>query len=228
MPNGLFAPRTALAPAWSVKSVISGFALLAVALLLPAFGAAAPAAPHTIVFFGDSLTFGYGLDDPAAEAYPAVIQKKIDDAHLHYRVVNAGLSGETSAGGLRRVDWILRQPIDIFVLALGANDGLRGISPSVTHANLKAIIEHVRARYPDAKLVIAGMMMPPSMGPDYAKEFDLIFPTLAREEHLTLIPFLLDGVAAHDDLNQADRIHPTAAGHVIVANNVWKVLRPLL
>ncbi len=183
---------------------------------------------RTIVFFGDSLTFGYGLDDPGAEAYPALIQKKIAEAHLNYRVVNAGLSGETTAGGLRRVDWVLRQPIDVFVLALGGNDGLRGLAPAVTAENLKAIVGHVRAKYPAAKIVLAGMQMPPSMGPDYARDFGAIFPALAREEHLTLIPFLLEGVGGREDLNQADRIHPTAAGHEVVAENVWKVLRPLL
>ena len=182
----------------------------------------------TIVFFGDSLTFGYGLDDPAAEAYPALIQQKLDAAHLPYRAVNAGLSGETSAGGLRRIDWILRQRIDIFVLALGANDGLRGIEPAVTRANLEAILDRVRVRNPAAKLIVAGMMMPPSMGSDYARDFDALFPTVAKSHHAILIPFLLAGVGGHPDLNQADGIHPTAAGHKIVADTVWQYLRPLL
>jgi acyl-CoA thioesterase-1 len=182
----------------------------------------------TIVFFGDSLTFGYGLDDPAAEAYPALIQQKLAAAHLPWRAVNAGLSGETSAGGLRRVDWILRQRIDVFVLALGANDGLRGIEPAVTRANLEAILARVRAKYPAARLVVAGMMMPPSMGADYARDFAAIFPVVAEKFHATLIPFLLANVAAHPDLNQPDGIHPTPAGHAIVATTVWKYLHPLL
>lgn len=182
----------------------------------------------TIVFFGDSLTAGYGLDDPASESYPARIEQKIADAHLPWRVVNAGLSGETSAGGLRRVDWILRQPIDVFVLALGANDGLRGIEPSVTRDNLQAIVDRVRQKYPAAKIVLAGMMMPASLGPDYARDYGQIFPDLAAKNHLTFIPFLLEGVGGRDELNQPDRIHPTAAGAAIVADNVWKILRPLL
>ncbi|HVU26014.1 MAG TPA: arylesterase [Opitutus sp.] len=182
----------------------------------------------TIVFFGDSLTYGYGLDDPAADAYPALIQQKLDDAHLPYRAVNAGLSGETSAGGLRRIDWILRQPIEVFVLALGANDGLRGIEPAVTRANLEAILERVRAKNPAAKLVVAGMLMPPNLGADYTRDFAAIFPAVAEKFHATLIPFLLADVAAHPDLNQADGIHPTAAGHAIVAAAVWAQLRPLL
>jgi len=182
----------------------------------------------TIVFFGDSLTAGYGLDDPANEAYPAQIGKKIEMAHLPYRVVNAGLSGETSAGGLRRVDWILRQPVDIFVLALGGNDGLRGIEPAVSRANLQGIIDRVRGKYPGVKLVIAGMMIPPSMGQDYAREFAATFPELAKKNHASFVPFLLEGVGGSEELNQPDRIHPTARGHAIIAETVWKILQPLL
>jgi acyl-CoA thioesterase-1 len=190
--------------------------------------AAASASTKTIVFFGDSLTAGYGLDDPTTEAFPARIDEKITREHLDYRVVAAGLSGETSAGGLRRVDWILRQPVDIFVLALGANDGLRGIEPSVTSANLQGIIDRVRQKNPATQIVLAGMMMPPSMGPDYAQEFSAIYPELAQKNHATLVPFLLEGVGGRDELNQPDRIHPTAEGHAILADNVWKTLRPLL
>ncbi len=190
--------------------------------------AATAAATKTIVFFGDSLTAGYGLDEPDAQAYPALIAAKIEQAHLPYRVVNAGLSGETSAGGLRRVDWILRQRVDVFVLALGANDGLRGIEPTVTRTNLQGIIDKVRARDPAAKIVLAGMMMPPSMGSDYARAYDAIFPELARKNGLAFVPFLLEGVGGDTDLNQADGIHPTARGHAILADTVWRVLRPLL
>jgi acyl-CoA thioesterase-1 len=182
----------------------------------------------TIVCFGDSLTAGYGLDDPMTDAYPALLQQKISAAHLPYRVVNAGLSGETSAGGLRRVDWILRQPIDVFVLALGANDGLRGIEPAITRANLQGILDKVRAKAPSAQLVVAGMMMPPSMGEDYAWEFRAVFPAIAEKNHAAFIPFLLENVGSIERLNQADRIHPNPAGHAIVADNVWKILRPLL
>jgi acyl-CoA thioesterase-1 len=187
-----------------------------------------PVETRTIVFFGDSLTEGYGLDDPATDAYPAQVQKKITDAQLPWRVVNAGLSGETTAGGLRRVDWILRLPVDIFVLALGGNDGLRGIDPKVTRANLQGIIDRVRAKNPAAKIVLAGMMMPPSMGEDYARDFSAIYPTLAEKNHLILVPFLLDGVGGHIELNQADGIHPTPEGAAKVAETVWKTLRPLL
>lgn len=191
-------------------------------------GSSAPLAAKTIVFFGDSLTAGYGLDDPSTEAFPARIAEKLAPSHPGWRVVNAGLSGETSAGGLRRVDWVLRQPIDIFVLALGANDGLRGIEPAVTRENLQGIIDRVRARYPAAKIVLAGMMMPPSMGPDYAREFSEVFLALAEKNHLAFVPFLLAGVGGDEALNQSDRIHPTARGHQLVAENVWKVLQPLL
>lgn len=184
--------------------------------------------PRTIVFFGDSLTAGYGLDDPSTEAYPALVQRKIDDAHLPWRIVNAGLSGETTAGGLRRVDWILRQPVDVFVLALGGNDGLRGIEPAVSTANLQGIIDRVRARYPAAQIVIAGMQMPPTMGETYARDFSAVYPALAEKNHLPLIPFLLADVGGHTDLNQPDGIHPTAEGAAKVADTVWRSLRPLL
>jgi acyl-CoA thioesterase-1 len=198
------------------------------ALLICGTAALHAAETRTIVFFGDSLTAGLGLDNPAAEAYPALVQQKLDAAHLACRVVNAGLSGETTAGGLRRVDWILRQPVDIFVLALGANDGLRGIDPAASQANLVAILERVRAKYPAARLVVAGMQMPPGMGPDYADAFQKIFPAAAEKSGATLIPFLLDGVAGVPDLNQNDGIHPNTRGAALVADNVWKVLRPLL
>lgn len=190
---------------------------------------AAETAPvRTIVFFGDSLTAGLGLDDPDEDAYPALIRKKITAEHLPWRVVNAGLSGETTAGGRRRVDWILRQPVDVFVLALGGNDGLRGIEPAVSQENLQAIIDRVRAKYPSAKILLAGMQIPPSMGEDYARAFAAMYPALADKNKLPLIPFLLAGVGGHADLNQADGIHPTPAGHVVVAETVWQALRPLL
>lgn len=183
---------------------------------------------RTILFFGDSLTAGHGLNNPSAEAYPALIQKKLDAAGLPWRVINAGLSGETTAGGLRRVDWILRQPADIFVLALGANDGLRGIRPEVSRANLEQIFARVRAKYPDANLILAGMQMPSQMGADFARAFQQMFPTLAEESGATLIPFLLDGVGGRPELNLRDGIHPNVEGHAIIAETVWKFLRPLL
>ena len=182
----------------------------------------------TVIFFGDSLTAGYGLEEPAAEAFPALIQQKITASRLSWRVVNAGLSGETTAGGLRRVDWILRQPVDVFVLALGGNDGLRGIDPAVTRANLQGIIDRVRAHNPKVKIVLAGMMMPANMGEDYVRAFHDLYPSLAEKNGVALVPFLLGGVGGNPELNQRDGIHPTARGHVIVAENVWKVLHPLL
>ncbi len=206
---------------------VAWFRILACLGVLGAFVARA-AEPRTIVFFGDSLTAGYGLDDPGTQAYPALIQEKINGAGLAWRVVNAGLSGETTAGGLRRIDWILRQPVDLFVLALGANDGLRGISPAVSRANLQQIIERVRAKNPATTIVVAGMQMPPGMGADFVQEYQAIFPAVAEKNHATFLPFLLEGVGGSARLNQADRIHPTAEGHAMIAENVWKLLRPLL
>ncbi len=199
-------------------------------LLSLALGAlrAADTAPKTVLFFGDSLTAGYGLDDAIAEAFPGLIQRKITDAGLNYRVINAGLSGETTAGGIRRIDWILRTPVDVFVLELGGNDGLRGLPPAVAAKNLQGIIDKVRAKNPAVKLVIAGMQMPTSMGDGYTREFAAIFPALAEANQATLIPFLLDGVGGVPALNQPDGVHPTAAGHAIVAETVWKTLGPLL
>lgn len=187
-----------------------------------------PAAPRTVLFFGDSLTAGHGLNDPANEAYPGLIQKKISASGLDWRVVNAGSSGETTAGGLRRVDWILRQPVDVFVLALGGNDGLRGVPPATSASNLQGIIDRVRKKYPAAKIVLAGMMMPPSMGEDYSKAFAAIYPALAEKNGTALVPFLLQGVGGIAALNQSDRIHPTPKGQAIIAETVWKTLRPLL
>jgi acyl-CoA thioesterase-1 len=204
--------------------LLFGGALCATAVRPAAVGAE----PQTIVFFGDSLTYGYGLDDPGAEAYPALIAQKIAAAQLPWRVVNAGLSGDTSAGGLRRINWVLQRPIDLLVLALGANDGLRGIAPDVTHDNLRGIVRRVREKDPNARIVLVGMRLPDSLGADYAAAFAAIFPDLAREEKLPLIPFLLAGVAGRPELNGPDAIHPTAAGHRMVAETVWQTLQPLL
>ena len=199
-------------------------------LLWLALGAAAPAAdaPRTLVFFGDSLTAGYGLDDPATESFPALIQARIDAARLPWRTVNAGLSGETTAGGLRRVEWILRQPVALFVLALGGNDGLRGLEPAVTAANLQAIIDRVHARSPDARIVLAGLQLPPTMGEDYTRAFAALYPALAARNRLVLVPFLLEGVGGRAELNQPDGIHPNAEGAARVAATLWQTLQPLL
>jgi len=182
----------------------------------------------TVLFFGDSLTAGYGLDDPATDAYPSVIQKKIAQEGFSYKVVNAGNSGETSAGGRGRIDWVLKQKVDVFVLELGANDGLRGIPVAETTRNLQAIIDRVKAKYPNAKMVMAGMQIPPSMGVAYAKQFRDVFPKLAVKNDMLLIPFLLEGVGGNAKLNQADGIHPTAEGAKIVAGNVWSILKGVL
>ena len=180
----------------------------------------------TIIFFGNSLTAGYGLSP--SQAFPALIQKKIDSLGLPYKVVNAGVSGETSSGGNSRIDWILRQPVDVFVLELGANDGLRGIPPSETKKSLQSIINKVKAKYPGAQLVLTGMQMPPSMGQQYAKEFRDIYPELANKNLITLVPFILEGVGGELKLNQEDGIHPTEEGHKLLAENVWRELKGLL
>jgi acyl-CoA thioesterase I len=180
-----------------------------------------------IVFFGNSLTAGYGIDP--GEAFPALIQNRIDSLGMGYTVVNAGVSGETTATGVNRVEWVIAQnPPDVFVLELGGNDGLRGIPVEETKKNLLAIIEKVRGKYPDAKIVLAGMMIPPNMGPAYSKDFMAVFPTVAKEGNVKLIPFLLDKVGGEPELNLPDGIHPTEAGHKIVAETVWGVLREVL
>ena len=189
-------------------------------------GVLTAAETKTLVFFGDSLTAGYGVDPD--EAYPALIQNKIEMAGLSWRVVNAGLSGETTAGGLRRLDWILRQKVDVFVIELGGNDGLRGIAPAVTRSNLKRMIARIRQQSPGVRVVIAGMLLPTNMGPEHTREFAAIFPETARESGAVLIPFLLDGVGGNPSLNLPDGIHPTAAGHKIIAETVWRTLQPLL
>jgi len=179
-----------------------------------------------ILIFGDSITAGYGLSPD--QAYPAILNKKLTDLQKDYKVIGSGLSGETSAGGLSRIDWVLRQPVDIFIVELGANDGLRGLPLEETRKNLQAIIDRVKRKYPAAKIVIAGMMVPPNMGPAYSEKFQKIFPELAKKNNATLIPFLLQDVAGNEKLNQADGIHPTAAGHKILADNVYKAITPLL
>jgi len=180
----------------------------------------------TILFFGNSLTAGYGLDP--AESFPSLIQQKIESAQLNYKAVNAGVSGETTSGGTARIDWILKQPVDVFVLELGANDGLRGIPVSETKKNLQAIIDKVKKKYPQAKLVLAGMQIPPNMGQEYSLSFRNIFSELAKKNDMALVPFLLEGVGGIRELNQPDGIHPTAEGAKIVAQNVWSVLEPIL
>ncbi|NNL85286.1 MAG: arylesterase [Myxococcales bacterium] len=197
------------------------------AKIAPGAGVAPLTTPERVILFlGTSLTAGYGL--PAGEGFPARIQEKIDEAELTYRVVNAGVSGDTSAGALRRLDWLLRQPISVLVVELGANDMLRGQRISAMRANLQAIVDRVAESQPSAKLVVAGMRAAPNLGTDYASEFEASFRELAERNRGALIPFLLEGVAGRPELNQSDGIHPTAEGQRIVASNVWKVLEPLL
>lgn len=181
----------------------------------------------TILCFGDSLTAGYGLDD-INEAYPALLQARIDSLGLNYTVINSGLSGETSAGGKSRINWVLKQPVDIFLLELGANDGLRGVPLSETRANLQAIIDAVKKKNTETKIILAGMQLPPNMGSEYTTEFKTIFPELADKNNLSLIPFLLKDVGGIAALNQADGIHPTTEGQKILADNVWEVMKNVL
>ena len=183
-------------------------------------------AKQNILFFGTSLTAGLGLDP--SEAYPALIQNRIDSLKLPYNVINAGLSGETSAAGKSRIDWLLKQKIDVFVLELGANDGLRGIAVAETTKNLQAIIDAVKSKYPDVKMVMAGMQVPPNMGSTYANDFKEMFPKLAAKNNMVLVPFLLDKVGGVPALNQPDGIHPTAEGDKILAENVWVKLKDIL
>ncbi len=192
----------------------------------PASAPRAKSAAPVVVFLGTSLTAGLGLDD--SEGYPALIQEKIDSAGLAFRVINAGVSGETSAGGLRRLDWLLQQPLHVLVIELGANDALRGQELAATRANLQQIIDRTRSAYPAVQILIAGMQAPPNLGAKYTREFREMFPALARRNRAALIPFLLDGVAAVPALNQADGMHPNEEGERIVAENVWRVLEPIL
>ena len=185
-----------------------------------------PVKQQNILFFGTSLTAGYGLDQN--EAYPALIQQKIDSLGLSYQVINGGLSGETSAAGKSRIDWLLKQPVTVFVLELGANDGLRGIPVAETTTNLQAIIDKVRKKYPQVKLVLTGMQVPPNMGQKYAADFREMFKKLAEKNNMVYVPFLLEGVGGVPKLNQADGIHPTAEGQKILAENVWVKLKHVI
>ena len=179
-----------------------------------------------ILFFGTSLTAGMGLEPE--EAFPAFIQQKIDSLDLNYEVINAGLSGETSAAGKNRIGWVLNQKVDVFVLEIGANDGLRGVPIAETRKNLQAIIDTVRSKNADTEILLAGMQIPPNMGRAYATEFRELFPSLAQENDLYLIPFLLEDVGGNPQLNQPDGIHPTVEGQKILAKNVWEVLEPVI
>ena len=184
------------------------------------------AGKQTILFLGDSLTSGYGLS--VEVAFPAVIQAKIDSLGWNYKVINAGISGETTSAGLSRMDWMLKRRVDVLVIGLGANDGLRGVPIEVTRGNLQGIIDRTRRSYPEVKILLAGMRVPPNLGPEYATEFTAIYPELAEKNKATLVPFLLEGIGGIAELNLPDGIHPTAMGHRIIAENVWEALEPLM
>lgn len=194
--------------------------------LLCALSAFAQEPTKSIIFLGDSLSAGYGVKPN--ESFPALIGEKIRAAQLPYTVENAGLSGDTTAGGLRRIDWLLQRKIDLLVVELGGNDGLRGLPVNAIKTNLQAIIEKVRAKNPEVKIVIAGMQIPPNLGAEYAKGFADVFGEVARANKAALIPFLLEGVGGMREFNQADSIHPTAEGHRAIAETVWRTLEPLL
>ena len=213
--------RTQLKSRGRFIACISFALLLSVVLSI---GAAPPA--RVILFLGDSITAGYGLD--ISQAYPALIQQKIDAQQWPFKVVNAGQSGDTTAGGVNRIDWLLRSRIDVLVLELGANDGLRGVPADTILKNLQAIIDRVKTKYPAAKIIIAGMKVPPNMGNSYSKAFESVFPSVAKKNNAPLIPFILEGVGGVSELNQPDGIHPTVRGQQMVAANVWKVLEPVL
>ena len=180
----------------------------------------------TILFFGNSLTAGYGIDPE--ESFAGRIQTRLDSLEKDFRVINGGLSGETTAGGLSRLDWFLEEEPYLFVLELGGNDGLRGIALTETKKNLLAIVDKVQAKYPNTKIILAGMQIPPNMGQEYTEEFKAIYPAVAKEKNIELIPFLLEGVAGNPDLNLPDGIHPTAEGHRLVMETLWPYISKAL
>jgi acyl-CoA thioesterase-1 len=182
----------------------------------------------TILFFGDSLTAGYGLQNVSLESLPALLQAKIIEEHLEYKVINAGVSGETTAGGLQRIDLLLHQPIDVFVLELGANDILRGLSTQKTQENLQSIVTKVKATYPNVKMLLLGMEIPLWIPGSLAASFRNIFRKIATDNNMALVPFLLDGIAGVANLNLNDGIHPSAAGYKVISKQVWPVLKTLL
>jgi acyl-CoA thioesterase-1 len=183
-------------------------------------------ANKTILFFGNSLTAGYGIDPE--ESFAGRIQTRLDSLKKEFRVINGGLSGETTAGGLSRLDWFLEEEPYLFVLELGGNDGLRGIALTETKKNLLAIVDKVQTKYPNTKIILAGMQIPPNMGQEYTEEFKAIYTAVAKEKNIELIPFLLEGVAGNPDLNLPDGIHPTAEGHRLVMETLWPYISKAL
>ncbi len=200
--------------------------ILFICFLVVARGWSEETERKTIVILGDSIAAGYGVEP--SESFPSLLQQRIDAKNLPYQIVNAGVSGDTTASGARRMPWLLKRKMDVLVIELGGNDGLRGITPMETQSNLEKIIDRAREKYPAVQILIAGMQMPQNMGAEYTGKFRGIFPKIAEEKKTRLIPFLLEGVGGRADLNQSDRIHPNPAGHKVVADNVWAVLEPLL
>jgi acyl-CoA thioesterase-1 len=210
---------------WFVGTTQRALSAGVLGVLAVSLGSAA-VAPRTVMFLGDSVTFGYGVE--RSQAFPALVQEKINARGWNFKVINAGQSGDTSAGGLSRLEWLLRSHVDVLVLELGGNDGLRGLPVEVTKKNLQAIIDRTKARYPEVKIVLAGMKVPPNMGQSYSRQFEAMFTSLAKKNNAKLIPFVLEGVGGVRELNLPDGIHPTVKGHRVVAANVWKALEPLL
>ncbi len=210
-----------------MREKVLGLALIGATLVTQLSQARADTAERkSILFFGDSLTAGYGVE--LEEAYPNALQKLFDEQGFDWNAIQSGVSGETTAGGLRRVNWALRKPVDIFVLALGGNDGLRGIELSDTRKNLIDIVGRVRAKYPETRIIIAGMRMPPNLGGAYTREFEAVFPSVAESVDALLLPFLLEGVGGDPRFNQRDGIHPNREGHQRIAEHVFEFLAPIL
>jgi len=204
------------------RSLLSILAIAGM-LLVPKFWAAET---KTILLLGDSIGAGYGV--PEEVSFASRLQRKLTAEKLPYQIVNASVSGDTTASGLRRINWVLKRKVDVLMIELGGNDGLRGITPDSTRKNIAGIIDRARKKYPDIKILLAGMQMPGNMGKDYTEKYRKIFPALAKEKKVALVPFLLDGVGAQPEMNLPDLIHPNAKGHERVSRNVWRVLGKLL
>lgn len=206
--------------------MLTRYLLFVVIILLTAQTGQSQSGNQSILFFGDSITAGYGIEQD--QAFPALIQQKIDSLGWNFSVRNGGLSGETSAGGVRRIDWMLQKEVDVFVLELGGNDGLRGIDMKSTEQNLQEIIDKVQKKYPDAAIILAGMQVPPNLGNEYTRQFKNIYPRLSQSNGIPLIPALMENVGGKSNLMQADGLHPTVRGHKLIADTIWKTLKPIL
>ena len=211
---------------WHHKTFVRFALVTACWLAMSALLIGAEAERKTVVILGDSIAAGYGVE--AAESFPDLLQQRIAEKKLPWEIVNAGVSGDTTAGGVRRMPWLLKRRVDVLVIELGGNDGLRGLAPEETRANLEKIISLAREKYPEVRIILAGMQMPQNMGAEYTKKFSALFADVAKTQKTELIPFVLAGVGGKAELNQPDRIHPNPEGHKLVAQNVWAVLEPVL